>query len=308
MAKQSVSEADCVIQGQVIPHELLGPLEDSAELLGDAPRLHSRLDETGYLFLRGVLDVDDVLTAREEVFSRLIEVGEIKPPAIEGIATGESRRSELVEDLGEFWQSVSEGPKLRHVSHGPRVREIMQTVFGEPARPQDYIFLRPSPVGRSTHLHYDYPFFSRGSQRVHTVWIALGDVPVTEGPLVVIEGSNRFDDLIEPVRQIDYESNDSPQVQLTGNAVEFAESRQARLLTTDFQVGDLIIFSMTTLHGTLDNQSQIGRARLSCDVRYQPAADPIDDRYFGTVLPGTTGAGYAELNGAKPLNQPWHIR
>jgi hypothetical protein len=65
---------------------------------------------------------------------------------------------------------------------------------------------------------------------------------------------------------------------------------------------------MLTLHGSLDNHSALGRVRLSSDVRYQPAAEPTDPRYFGPNPGGTTGAGYGELNGAKPLTQAWHVR
>ena len=65
---------------------------------------------------------------------------------------------------------------------------------------------------------------------------------------------------------------------------------------------------MTMLHGTLDNHNPRQRARLSSDVRWQPAGDPIDERYFGPNPAGTTGIGYAELNGAKPLTQDWHTR
>ncbi|MFN0197532.1 MAG: hypothetical protein ACKVT0_12375, partial [Planctomycetaceae bacterium] len=92
------------------------------------------------------------------------------------------------------------------------------------------------------------------------------------------------------------------------DAIEFARSRRTRLLTAHFQPGDIIVFSMTMLHGSLDNHSAIGRTRLSCDVRWQPASEPADPRYMGPHPPGTTGAGYAELNGAKPLNVPWHVR
>ena len=35
---------------------------------------------------------------------------------------------------------------------------------------------------------------------------------------------------------------------------------------------------------------------------------PLDDRYFGPDPKGTTGIGYAELNSAKPLTVPWHMR
>ncbi|MDA1050496.1 MAG: phytanoyl-CoA dioxygenase family protein [Planctomycetota bacterium] len=303
-----ITHTDCLIQGQPIPSDVLGELNETRWSAESGNQMRGRLAEDGYLLLRSVIGLDDVSAARQEVFERLVEVDEIKPPAIDGIATGTSRRAELVEDLGDFWQSVSEGPRLRGVSHGTRIESVMTAIFGEPARAHDYMFLRPSVVGRATRLHYDLPFFGRGSQRVLTVWTALGDVPVCDGSLVIVEGSHRFDDLIEPIRQIDYQSKDSPQVQMMDDAVEFSRQRQTRLLTADFRAGDLIVFTMTTLHGTLDNHSSIGRARLSCDVRWQPAADPIDPRYIGPNPAGTTGAGYGELNGAKPLTEDWHTR
>lgn len=34
----------------------------------------------------------------------------------------------------------------------------------------------------------------------------------------------------------------------------------------------------------------------------------MDPRYSGPHPGGTTGAGYGELNGAKPLTQAWHVR
>ena len=69
-----------------------------------------------------------------------------------------------------------------------------------------------------------------------------------------------------------------------------------------FQAGDLLVFNMLTLHGSLDNQSPLGRVRLSCDVRYQPAEDPHDDpRYFGPRPAGSKGGGYGDMRGAQPL-------
>ena len=299
---------DCVIQGRVIPSDVLGELRETTFRPGTGPALGEQLEGDGYLLVRDAFDVGEVTAAREAVFSRLAEVGEIRRPALEGIATGESRRRESVGDLGRFWQSVSEEPALRTISHGPRAQAILSEILGEPARPHDYLFLRPGVVGRATQLHYDHPFFARGSDRIVTVWTALGDIPVSDGPLVVVEGSQGFDDLIRPILEIDYESSDTPQVQLTDDSIELARARNTRLLTADFRAGDLIVFTMTTLHGTLDNHSPIGRTRLSCDVRWQPMADPIDSRYAGPDPRGTTGAGYGELNGAKPLTEAWHTR
>ncbi|MBT6156729.1 MAG: hypothetical protein HOL01_17670 [Planctomycetaceae bacterium] len=298
----------CIAQGRPVPNDVLGPLRDSTGVADDANELQRRIGDDGYLFLRGVVDRTEIMAARAEVFARLADVGEIQQPSVDGLYTGTSQRSEVVSDLGDFWRSVNLGEALRHVSHGEQVSALMDKILGETARPHDFMFLRPGPIGRSTHLHFDLPFFARGSKRIFTVWLALGDIPVEEGPLAVLEGSNRFADLIDPIREIDYSSAMSPQVQMTDDTIEFARQRSARLLTADFQAGDAIVFDMITMHGTLDNHSPEGRVRLSCDVRWQPAAEPIDPRYVGDNPPGTTGAGYGELNGAKPLTEDWHIR
>ena len=89
---------------------------------------------------------------------------------------------------------------------------------------------------------------------------------------------------------------------------DYAAERGTRLLTADFEPGGMVVFGMYLLHGALDHYAADNRVRLSCDVRFQPAADPLDPRYFGAQPGGTTGAGYAELNGAKPLTEDWHQR
>lgn len=300
-----MDSCDCIIQGQSVPAELLGPLRECTA--SGREQLETLLQSEGYVFLRSVIAKDSIAEARQEVFGRLASVDEIKEPAAEGIASGRSRRRELHSDLGAFWREVSLGEKLRWVTHGPQMRNCMGRFLGD-AKPHDYMFLRPSRVGLSTRLHYDLPFFARGSSHILTAWMALGDIPIDEGPLVIVEGSHEFQDLIEPIRNIDYDSKDSPTVQIMEDTVEFVRRRGTRLLTANFQAGDVIVFGMTTLHGTCDNHSRINRVRLSCDVRWQPGADPVDPRYAGDNPPGTTGAGYGELNGAKPLVDDWHTR
>ncbi len=300
--------ASCISQGEPVADSMIGELFDSSALFPDTTALQERFAADGYLFLRGLHDGAAVMAARQEVFERLETVGEVRPPAVEGIFTGKSKRREMASDLGAFWQSVSEGPRLRAVTHGTRICEIVGCVLGEPARPHDYIFLRPAPVGRSTGPHCDYPFFTRATEQVVTVWTALGEVPLSDGPVVVVEGSHRFEDLVEATRGFDVARDTDRSATRPESHIAFAGARGTRLLSADFGAGDILVFGMFTWHGALDNHSPTGRIRLSSDVRFQPTSGPEDPRYFGTNPGGTTGAGYGELNGAKPLTEPWHTR
>jgi hypothetical protein len=52
-----------------------------------------------------------------------------------------------------------------------------------------------------------------------------------------------------------------------------------RWLSTDYRMGDVVIFSTRGLHATLDNRSR--GFRLSIDVRFQPEAEVTDPRFAG---------------------------
>ncbi len=296
------------VHGRGVPAHLLGELRDSSGRRSDGPTLREAMERDGYLFLREAIPSELVIAARAEALGRLAEVDEIAPPPVEGVYTGRSRRREMHPDLGAFWKSVSEGAALRRVTHGGELNAILSHLLAEPARAHDFLFLRVGTPGKSTDLHYDMPFFCRGSQRVYTVWIALGEIRLDQGPLIVLDGSTRFSDLVDVVRGIDYDSVRSPRVAAPEDAVSLAQARGTRLLTAHFQAGDAVIFGMTLMHGAMDHHASDFRVRLSCDIRFQPASDPMDPRYAGPDPQGTTGAGYGELNGAKPLTDPWHVR
>jgi Phytanoyl-CoA dioxygenase (PhyH) len=292
-----------VSKGVVIPPRLLGALRESDDVLFSADESRRRLAQDGYLLFCRALPVHDVVEARKAIFQRLAEVDEIDDPPIDGIATGRSRRP--VQNLGRFWKSVSEEPALRKVTHGAAVRAILAAIFGGPAIGHDLIYLRAAAPGRAIDLHFDYPFFTRATRDVLTVWIPLGDVPVTEGPLFIVEGSNKFDDLFDQIRNMDPFREPNQKVAYDQDLASFAAARNTRILTRDFKMGDVVIFNMFTAHGSLDNCSTIGRTRLSCDLRYQPESAPRDEVFFGDSPSGVTGNGYADLNGAKPLTAIW---
>ena len=141
-----------------------------------------------------------------------------------------------------------------------------------------------------------------------TCWIAFTEITLDKGPLFVIEGSHRFMDIRNNFDNFDVVFNKDQKASIDEDPVSFANKRNAKLLTTNFKPGDVLIFGMHTLHGAFENHATDDRIRLTCDIRYQPISEPRDPRYFGISPEGTTGAGYGELNGARPLTENWHVR
>ncbi len=297
-----------VLEGRRLAPDAVGPMHDSSPLLADGARLRARFAEDGFLFLRSALDREEVLAARREVLGRMAEVGEIAEPAEAAQPTGGSRRAELHPDLGRFWRSVSEGPALRQAIHGERARKVATAVLNEAVRPFDFVWLRAMLAGRASPLHFDHVYMNRGTDRIATIWIPLGDVAVADGPLAVVEGSHRFDDLIASYRGHDVDRDPSRPGHVAESARAFLDQRQARLLTADFRAGDICVFGMFTLHGSVDNASPAGRVRLSVDTRWQAADQPMDERWAGPNPKGHGGKSYGALGSARPLGAPQLLR
>jgi hypothetical protein len=294
------------IAGKPVPAASLGPLHEAQAADQDPAAWRAAIAAHGHVLLRGALDRDAVLAARAEVFARLAEVGEIVPGS-DGIATGTSRRAASHPDADAFWRSVCEGPLLRAVSHGPGLRAIAQALFGRAAKPFDFLWLRTMLAGRASPLHFDHVYMNRGSAEVLTAWIPLGEVPLAAGPIVFVEGSNRFADIVARYRGLDVDRDAMPG-SFPEDAIGFARARGARLLTAGFRPGDVILFDMFSLHGSCDNMMRGGRVRLSCDVRWQPAGDAEDDRWFGAPPPGHGGRSYGGVNSARPLGAEYIAR
>ncbi|MBC8140455.1 MAG: phytanoyl-CoA dioxygenase family protein [Armatimonadetes bacterium] len=278
--------------------EHFGELRRSDDCLGDGDALRERLEADGYLYLPGALPREPVLAARRECVTRLAKEGALAPdtdPMEARAAIGKNRY---------FSESIAEDNEpLFEVVYGKAMLDIFRQLFDTKVRHFDYTWLRAVSPGNGTTPHCDSVYMNRGTDALVTAWTPLGDIPVSEGGLVMLEGSHRERErkLAEYLRQdvdtfcengpnadkirggkMGWEHYDGSFAEWNGTFCNDAAKAQqllgGRWLTSpEFRMGDVLLFGMATLHGSLDNTGD--RIRLSSDTRYQPANVPVDERW-----------------------------
>lgn len=289
----------------------LGLLRSSTDALDDRGELHQRMALDGYLFLPGLLDRDQVQAARTSSLERLAEQDLFLPgqPLDEALLKpGVHMRSA---------QSVPlDNPPLFDLLYGSHMIEFYESFLGGPVRPLDYTWFRAkTPTQDSaTKPHCDIVYMGRGTENLYTSWTPLGDIPYEMGGLLVLEKSHLNEELKRTYGQTDvdvYCENEGDAAEIIGRAraANRALTREemdsirwstdgvyshdptavrtelgGRWLTAEFQMSDVLIFSMHTLHCSHDNQTS--HLRISTDSRYQLASEPIDPRWIGDDPPG----------------------
>ena len=256
--------------------EALGELRDSSYLLGDGDELSARMQEDGYLFVRGFFKREEVMAARRVMVERL---------AAEGILLPGTDPMEAVINPGK---ESAFRPDLTK-SNAP----LHRLLYGEHLM--------------GFYADFFVVYMGRGTrEKLLTAWVPLGDAPVRLGGLMILEGSNRKQDRLRPYLERDVDTyctngRHAAEIEagkknwewngaLAKDPASLREKLGGRWLTTDFEAGDLLTFTMQTVHASLDNQSG-DRMRFSSDSRYQPASLPADERWVGENPIGHSLAG-----------------
>ena len=257
------------------------PCSDLGELRISSPEsdmaaLARVLHEDGYLLLRGLLPREDVLAGREAILSYMAAKEALTPgtPLLEGVMPRVGKRVQLINN-----QDVVTLPAVSGVLEHPHLFRFFERLFRSDVATFAYKWLRAVGNEQYTGAHMDFVYMGRGSDRLHTVWLPFGDIEVEQGTLCVCEGSNHLDSFAH-LRQTYGRSDvdrDRTDGWFTKEPMDITEQFGGRWLTADFLAGDVILFGMHTMHASTTNLTN--RYRLSCDVRYQPARDPMDERW-----------------------------
>ncbi len=260
------------------PSAQLAELRDANDLLGDRDALQRRLEADGYLLLRGLIDRPKVERARATILEYMAEREALTPgePVLEGVMP-EGGKS--VPMLGR--KAITHHEDVLAVLESPELFDFFSFLFDEPARTFDYKWLRAVGNEQYTSAHYDVVYMGRGSGRLHTAWVPFGDADPRQSTLAMCVGSHNqpsFQRLRETYGRSDVD-RDHTAGWFTRDPMEIVEKFGGQWATTSYRMGDVILFGMFTMHASTTNLTD--RYRLSCDIRFQPAADPVDERWVG---------------------------
>ena len=240
----------------------------------DTEALQARIEEDGYLLIRGFYDIETVLAARIDILEQLSEQGRlaVDTPLEQGVIGQESASAVLRNDV------VVKMSNYLRVVNSERILTFFERFLGGPVLTLDHKWPRAVSRGVSTGAHYDIVFMGAGTNELYTVWTPLDDISLEMGPLAFCPGSNRLDILRSTYGTADAH-NDLTDGHLSRDPHELIDRLGVRWASTPFRAGDVMIFGMYFLHGSLDNVSD--RFRISTDNRYQLASEPVDERHMG---------------------------
>lgn len=246
------------------------PMTVSNGLLGDPGALRERMDADGYLLFRRVLDCDSLLELRRQMLAVMADHGWVKRQRV--LMRALVARPPVREGDDEFFAVYDDVQRLEAfhaLAHHERLLGVVRQVVGGTAFPHPLKIARigfPGNYEASTPPHQDY-LNNQGTPRLTAAWIPLGRVPTELGGVAILRGSHRLGVL--PL-EFDLGPGNRRAV-LSPDVLE-----ELRWVTTDYELGDVLLFPSLTVHAALHNASEV-ELRLSVDFRYQCEGEDLTE-------------------------------
>lgn len=241
----------------------------SNELLNQPAQLRERIGQDGYLFFRGLAPKARILELRQVMLDLCVEAGWATS---EGTWTGIGPYGEGDPEYMAVYKKLVYHPLFDAVPAEPFFMELMSTIVDGPVKLHRLHIGRitfPSNTTQTTPPHQDWQYI-RGTAATYTIWTPVGDAPREVGGLQILRGSHRHGFI---------EHEHRPEQKYAGWGLFGDRLKQTggeEWLTTDFQVGDCLVFHSHTVHGALPNLTH-DRLRFSIDNRYQRQGEEFSD-------------------------------
>ena len=243
-----------------------GEYQVSNDALKDPAELRRRLADSGYLFLKGVLNIEALLQLRREVLELCLSHGWLKEgtPLMDGVFRGGDFPQHTTEYMA-LYRKLQKLALFNDFSRSIEIMKLFETVLDSEilAHPRNIARISfPRHYGNTTQPHQDFHYI-RGTPETFTAWIPIGACPKEMGGLALLEGSHKLGFM-----------KHEPAIGAGGHGVK-TEAVSLRWLSADYEAGDFVLFHSYTVHGALDNHTP-DRLRMSLDYRYQRAKDEVD--------------------------------
>ncbi|WP_256761981.1 phytanoyl-CoA dioxygenase family protein [Cohnella sp. WQ 127256] len=282
----------------------LTKLRDSNDIINDFESLAARLQEDGYLLLRGFHDRELVLKARNEFLTQLQKMGRLDPnESSEQGVIGNGNKSAMwnkgAEDLS------TDFPRFLEVVNNPAVMSFFDQLLDGPAMTYDFKWPRAIAKGGNTGAHYDIVYMGRGTKNVYTMWTPFDDISLEKGTLAMCLGSQHFDKMKQTYGEMDVDRDNVATGWFSEDPIEIVDTFGGQWATTEFNAGDVIIFGMYMMHASLNNTTN--EYRISSDTRYQLASEPVDERWVGKKPKGHYAWGKTKEKSVAQARKEWGI-
>ena len=267
-------------------------LPDSSALLRahDFDSLRTTLENDGFLFIRGFHPREVAQSAEKWVLKAIEERGGLNA---DGTISDKNQNFNFFRETG-----VSHAPEILALTDGAHTFAFYEQLLGGDVLTFDKRWLRAMAKGGNNGFHYDRVYVGRGTPRKFTMWSAISEIPLEQGPLVMALGSHRDERLKSTYGATDVDADHTDPV-FSSDPREIVDHFGFKLGTTDFQPGDVLIFSLLSMHSSAPNLTN--RYRISIDTRYQLASEPTDPRFFGEN--GTWQGNFAEKQTLTPMSE-----
>ena len=269
----------------------LGEFLESNDIALDADALRQRLDVDGYLFFRGLLNADRIWELRREMLTVMQQGGWIRAGTdpMDGIAVIDARTTEGDASYTDVYHEVYKLRSFHEIAHSREVLDLLERIRDCTMMPQPQKVARlwfPQFTEHTTPIHQDFVHF-QGCVDNLTCWSPVGDCPVELGGLAVLRGSHKVNRVLDHHFSLGAGS-------LYVDPEQHAEEVGGEWLTTDYKVGDTLIFPFLTVHKALPNVTE-DRLRVSLDNRYQRVGDPIAEHMLNPHLSSMSPLSWGDV-------------
>ena len=248
----------------------LKELHISNDAMNDPLELRRRMADEGYLFFKRLQNPDKLRDLRREMMATIQRAGWLAAGTdpLEGIADVSTQCTEGDNEYSAGYSQVYKLEAFHRSAHWPEVTGMAEKIMGRPIMPYPQKVARiwfPKYTEHTTPTHQDFVHF-QGNFEALTCWAPVGDCPIELGGLAVIPGSHKVNRVLEHHFSLG-----------AGSLVVHPEAHaeiDPVWHSTDYEIGDTLIFPALTIHKALPNYTE-DKLRLSLDNRYQAIGDPI---------------------------------